>query len=85
MDLDPEQAESLFGADRERDIDDVRLSDWITITQKPNGIEIESEDNTYRLNDDETATLLSEMGWDSIWRAISERDKCLRYLRINHA
>lgn len=83
MDLNEEQANELFGDDRERDIDAVELSHWLSIHRDGEGVIIETREDEYELSKSDVEEMKDEYGWDSIWRAISERHKCLSYILTN--
>jgi len=81
MDLDEDEADRLFGDDRSSDLDEADLSYYIKIALRDDGVLIETDDEAYRLDDDQVESMVDDLGWDSIWRAVSEKTKCLRYLR----
>lgn len=83
MDIDPDAVGELFGDDRERDLSDVKLSHWLTIERDGHGYVIETDDEMYRIDEDEAETMLDDCGWDSIWCSIAERTKAIRWLQSN--
>lgn len=81
MNLSGDEADALFGDDRGDEIDDVSLTRWLTIERSKDGVVIETENDTHDLTQKEVEEMKDQFGWDSIWWAISEKTKCLRYVR----
>lgn len=81
MDLSEDEVGSLFSEDRGTAVADATLSHWLTIERDGDVYVIKAEDQRWRLTEAEMAEMQNALDWDSPWRAISERTKCLRYLR----
>lgn len=81
MDIDPDAVGDLFGDDRERDPEDVELSHWLTVESNGTGFIIETEDATYRIDQDDADQMKDDLEWDSIWRSIAEKTKAIEWLQ----
>lgn len=80
MDISEERAEALFGDDRERGLDAIR-EHHMSITQQKSGIVVEVDDDEFELTGRETENLLDDVGVESVWWLLSEKDKVLEHLR----
>lgn len=82
MDISDDEAENLFGDDRERDLDAIE-SYHLGITQRANGIELRPGESTHQLRQSQVDELKGHCGVETIWGILSDKVKVVEFLQDN--